>query len=43
VVAERVLGAEENILGLVSYKESVSFQFSHSFLQFLLLRILQID
>jgi hypothetical protein len=39
---EEVLGVEDNVLGLVPYKESAGFLFSW-FFQFLLLQILQID
>jgi hypothetical protein len=40
---EGVVGAEENVIGLVLYKEPINFQFSWFFLWFLLLRILKID
>jgi hypothetical protein len=42
VAAEGVVGVENNILGLVLYKEPVNFLFSRFFLRFLLLQILQI-
>jgi uncharacterized membrane protein len=39
---EGVVGLDDNVLGLVPYKEPTGFLFSRFFLRFLLLRILQI-